>query len=95
MARHTRSDVHGMSKWRTPRCESASITRPVLLIHGTDDTVVAPEQSRAMYKALRELGKPVEFVTLSNEDHWLSRSETRLQMLQATVAFLLKQNPPD
>jgi hypothetical protein len=34
-------------------------------------------------------------VDLKSEDHWLSRSETRLQMLAATVAFLKANNPPD
>jgi dipeptidyl aminopeptidase/acylaminoacyl peptidase len=34
-------------------------------------------------------------VTLRREDHWLSRSETRLQMLQAVVKFLRTNNPPD
>jgi dipeptidyl aminopeptidase/acylaminoacyl peptidase len=48
-----------------------------------------------MAAAMRAAGKSVEFVTLSGEDHWLSKSETRLQMLQATVAFVEKNNPPD
>jgi len=68
---------------------------PVLLIHGRDDTVVPFEQSRVMADALRRARKDVEFVTLAHEDHWLSRSETRLQMLQASVAFLRAHNPPD
>jgi dipeptidyl aminopeptidase/acylaminoacyl peptidase len=34
-------------------------------------------------------------VTLQHEDHGLSRSETRLQMLQSLVAFLRAHNPPD
>lgn len=67
---------------------------PVLLIHGKDDTVVRYQQSSDMADALRRAGKPVEFVTLTAEDHWLSKSETRLQMLQATVDFVMKHNPP-
>jgi dipeptidyl aminopeptidase/acylaminoacyl peptidase len=34
-------------------------------------------------------------VTLKHEDHWLSTGATRLQMLQATVAFLKTNNPPN
>jgi dipeptidyl aminopeptidase/acylaminoacyl peptidase len=67
----------------------------VLLIHGKDDTVVPYDQSDVMVSALKRAGKSVEFVTLKNEDHWLSRSATRLQMLEATVAFLRANNPPD
>lgn len=68
---------------------------PVLLIHGKDDTVVPFEQSSVMADALQQAKKDVEFVTLQHEDHWLSRSETRLQMLQTSVAFLRAHNPPN
>jgi dipeptidyl aminopeptidase/acylaminoacyl peptidase len=70
-----------------------SADAPILLIHGKDDTVVDFDQSVAMAKALEKAGKPVEFVTLEGEDHWLSRSETRNAMLQAAVAFVEKHNP--
>ncbi|HSY09248.1 MAG TPA: S9 family peptidase [Steroidobacteraceae bacterium] len=72
-----------------------AVNVPVLLIHGRDDTVVSFEQSRVMADALQRAKKDVEFVTLAHEDHWLSRSETRLQMLKASVAFLRAHNPPD
>ncbi|MBQ1542447.1 peptidase S9 [Caulobacter sp. CCUG 60055] len=68
---------------------------PVLLIHGKDDTVVPYVQSEIMAKAMTKAGKPVEFVTLEGEDHWLSKGVTRLQMLKATVAFLERNNPPN
>ena len=73
----------------------AAVTVPVLLIHGRDDTVVPFEQSDVMLSALKRAGKPVTLVTMKHEDHWLSRSETRLQMLQATVDFLKANNPPN
>jgi len=68
---------------------------PILLIHGKDDTVVPYVHSDSYAKALQRAGKPVEMVTLQGEDHWLTRGATRLQMLQATVAFLEKHNPPN
>jgi dipeptidyl aminopeptidase/acylaminoacyl peptidase len=68
---------------------------PILLIHGRDDTVVPLEQSQLMYDALKGARKDVQLVTLKGEDHWLSRSGTRLQMLQESVAFLHAHNPPD
>jgi dipeptidyl aminopeptidase/acylaminoacyl peptidase len=73
----------------------SAVNVPVLLIHGRDDTVVPFEQSSIMFDALRREKKDVELVTLQHEDHWLSRSETRLQMLQTSVAFLRAHNPPD
>ncbi|MDB6089586.1 MAG: prolyl oligopeptidase family protein [Gammaproteobacteria bacterium] len=71
------------------------ITAPILLIHGRDDTVVPFEQSALMADGLRRAHKSVEMVTLRAEDHWLSRSETRLQMLTACETFLKANNPPD
>jgi dipeptidyl aminopeptidase/acylaminoacyl peptidase len=50
-------------------------------IHGLDDQVVSFEQSQMMFDAMRGNKKTVELVTLKKEDRWLSRSETRLQML--------------
>jgi dipeptidyl aminopeptidase/acylaminoacyl peptidase len=73
----------------------AAVSVPVLLIHGRDDTVVPYEQSDVMLSALKRAGKPVTMVTMKHEDHWLSRGETRLQMLQATVDFLKTNNPPN
>ncbi len=73
----------------------AAVRAPILLIHGRDDTVVPYEQSQIMFDALRSEDKDAQLVTLKKEDHWLSSSDTRLQMLQATVAFLRAHNPPD
>jgi esterase/lipase len=73
----------------------SAVTVPILLIHGKDDTVVPFEQSQVMYDALRSAKKDVQLVTLKREDHWLSRSATRLQMLEASVAFLRAHNAPE
>lgn len=74
---------------------AATADAPILLIHGKDDTVVLYDQSVAMNRALLAAHKTVELVTLPNEDHWLSREATRLQMLKSAVAFVEKYNPPD
>ena len=80
---------------RSPMHHADAVRVPLLLIHGRDDMVVPYEQSRHMADALIRLGKPCELVDLKAEDHWLSRSATRLQMLEATVSFLKEHNPPD
>jgi len=71
------------------------LTVPMMLIHGRDDTTVPYDQSVDVAKAMKKAGRTVEFVTLDKEDHYLSRSATRLQMLQASMDFLKKYNPPD
>ena len=72
-----------------------AISVPVMLIHGRDDTVVKFDQSTIMYDAMKHAKKDVELVELKNEDHWLSRGDTRLQMLQSSIAFLRAHNPSD
>ena len=74
---------------------ASSADAPILLVHGKDDTIVPFGQSDAMNRALIAASKPVEFVVLPHEDHYLSREETRIQMLNAAVAFVEKYNPPD
>ena len=78
----------------SPAAHADRAAAPILIIHGRDDTVVPFEQSEIMAAALKRAGKPVELVTLHGEDHWLSRGETRLQMLKAVIDFLQKNNPP-
>jgi len=45
-------------------------------------------------QVLRAAGKPVELVTLPDEDHWLTNGATRRQALAAVAAFLENNNPP-
>ncbi len=78
----------------SPVEHAAEVDIPILLIHGKDDTVVPLAQSKVMADALKKAGKPVELLVLKGEDHWLSRGDTRLEMLTAVVAFLEKNNPP-
>jgi dipeptidyl aminopeptidase/acylaminoacyl peptidase len=79
---------------RSPARLADRADAPILLIHGRDDSVVPIEQSRIMEAALRRANKPVEFVELAGEDHWLSRGDTRTRMLTEMVRFLEANNPP-
>lgn len=77
----------------SPARQGGRADAPVLLIHGKDDTEVPPEQSRFMQRALEAAGKPVRYVELPGEDHWLSGEDTRLAMLKAAIAFVEQHNP--
>lgn len=79
----------------SPAKLAAKADIPVLLIHGKDDTIVPYVQSKLMFEALTKAGKPVQFVTLDGEDHWLSRGASRQRMLAETAAFVEKHNPPN
>jgi len=73
---------------RSPVNAVASIKAPVLIVYGSGDGVVANSQSEAMVQKLREAGKSVDVVTLNGEDHWLSRSDGRIELLRGLEDFL-------
>ena len=77
----------------SPALLVSKATAPILLVHGDQDTVVAPQQSQVMANALKAAGKPVDYVVLAGENHYMTRSATRTQMLQALEAFLAKHLP--
>lgn len=77
----------------SPRQNAARADAPILLIHGRDDTVVPYRHSQVMADALKDAGKPHKLVQLREEDHWLSRSPSRKQMLEEAVAFVQEHNP--
>lgn len=72
----------------SPVNSAADVEAPVLLLHAINDTVVPIAQSEEMAKALAALGKPVTFIKLDGEDHWLSNAPTRLEVLEDTDHFL-------
>ncbi|WP_133244964.1 alpha/beta hydrolase family protein [Caulobacter radicis] len=53
----------------SPSERAAEIKAPVLLIHGTEDTIVTPKQSKIMAKALKAAGKPCEHVEMKGVGH--------------------------
>ena len=72
----------------SPAFHADAFQVPVLLIHGRDDTVVEPNQSRIMNKALKKAKKDVKLVEIKGADHWMSKRETRIETLQLLAAFI-------
>jgi dipeptidyl aminopeptidase/acylaminoacyl peptidase len=58
-----------MLRAASPARLAARFAAPVLLIHGTEDQIVSPKQSRIMLEALRSAGKRVERVELKGRGH--------------------------
>jgi pimeloyl-ACP methyl ester carboxylesterase len=79
---------------KSPARAAAAVRAPILLMHGVDDTVVPIAQSQLMDRALKSNGKTSVFVKLPNEDHWLSRAETRVRVLKELEAFLAANLKP-
>lgn len=90
--------------WRTQRDQMIAISPlrnidntdiPLLLIHGVEDDIVPVEQAEIMYDAVREAGKPVEYVAIEGDGHNLLFQRTRQITLEAATEFLMEHNPPD
>lgn len=61
---------HVPDAWRqSPLSGSAHASTPFLLLQGEDDKTDPLGQSQEMYRALRQMGVPVELVTYPREDH--------------------------
>lgn len=74
----------------SPARRAAEITAPVLLIHGTEDTIVDPRQSRLMAKALKDAGKTCEHLEIKGEGHRNWSDETWKTILTQMTGFVGK-----
>jgi dipeptidyl aminopeptidase/acylaminoacyl peptidase len=83
------------AKWEdiSPARQAAKAYCPILLLHGTDDTVVPIEQSQEMARALKAAGKEVTFTTYNGQTHWELDEAARIAMMQAAMDFIQKHNP--
>ncbi len=86
------ADRGKLEAW-SPARHVTDIRAPILLIHGDKDTVVLPSQSQLMADRLKGAGKPYELVVLAGENHYLTKSATRTQTLEALETFLAKNLP--
>ncbi len=77
----------------SPARQASKAYCPILIIHGTDDTVVSIDQSHRMVNALKSAGKDVQFITYKGQTHWEDIASSRLQMIQESMDFIQKHNP--
>ena len=77
----------------SPSRQAARAGGPVLLIASAGGTEAAPyDQTVAMHDALQKAGRPVDLITIDNDDD-LSSSAARIQALEAIEAFLARNLP--
>ena len=72
----------------SPARHVASVTIPVLMIHGDMDYQVRVDHSRDMAKALKRAKKSYKFVEIEEADHQMSRESDRLTLLTELENFL-------
>lgn len=66
---------------------------PTLIVYSKDDTVVDKRQSIRMHNELKKAKKQTSIKVLKGEDHWLSTTPMRIELLKAMDAFLDQHNP--
>ena len=74
----------------SPALHADKFKAPVLLIHGASDLIVPIRQSEMMNDALRNAGKPVQYIRIEGDDHSLVEDASRRQALTALGEFLAK-----
>jgi dipeptidyl aminopeptidase/acylaminoacyl peptidase len=75
-----RSPVHAVDR----------IARPVLLVHGLEDTVVPPSQAQVMAEALARRGVRHVFLTFPGEGHGFRRPESIRRALEVELSFYVE-----
>lgn len=73
------------------------INTPLLLLHGTVDTNVPIGESIQLYNALKILGRPVEFITVDGENHFISDYDKRVLWQNSIMAWFARwlQDSPE
>jgi dipeptidyl aminopeptidase/acylaminoacyl peptidase len=77
----------------SPSHNAEKIQIPILLVHSALDSVVSADQSTRFRDRLTMLRKPVTYVELTEDDHWLSYAPTRIKTLEAMETFLAQHLP--
>lgn len=73
---------------KSPLLKADRVTKPVLIMHGVNDPRVKLEQSELMVTALKQAGKPVDYVTFKGDGHGNQKWTNNLTMYRKTEDFL-------
>ncbi len=74
----------------SPMTRIERITRPLLIVHCTEDPRVPMEQGEQVYSALRGHDRPVEILRIENEGHGFSRKAAKTRAFEAIAGFLAR-----
>lgn len=72
---------------RSPVHFAHRIEAPVLLLQGSEDRVVPPEQAELMVQALRARRRPYAYLLFLGEGHGFRRAETLQRCFEAELSF--------
>jgi dipeptidyl aminopeptidase/acylaminoacyl peptidase len=74
------------------------INKPLLLLHGSEDTNVPLGESLQLWAGLKILGKPVEMIQVEGENHWVLEYSKRIEWHNTIMAWFdkwLRENGHD
>lgn len=75
---------------QSPLFHADKITTPLLLLHGAVDTNVPPGESTQLFTALKLLGREVEYIQVSDQNHWIMRYNKRKLWTRTIMAWFDK-----
>lgn len=75
---------------QSPLFSADKVKTPILLCHGLSDTNVPVGESIQMFAALKILGKPVELLTFTGEDHGIANYARRKQWMKSHLAWFAR-----
>jgi dipeptidyl aminopeptidase/acylaminoacyl peptidase len=75
---------------RSPLFKADQIKCPLLVVHGANDPRVKKTESDQIVAALRDKGKPVEYIVAPDEGHGFRSADNRMALAVAMEKFLAK-----
>ena len=72
---------------RSPIHHVDRLRRPLIVLQGSEDAIVPPNQSEAIVEALRSRGVPVAYLVFDGEQHGFRRAENIRRALDAELSF--------
>lgn len=72
---------------RSPIHHLEGFKAPLILLQGLDDPIVPPNQSEAIFAALKRNGVPTAYLAYNGESHGFRKAETLISALEAERYF--------
>jgi len=72
---------------RSPIHHLQGFSAPLILLQGLDDPVVPPNQSEAIFEALKSRGIATAYIAFEGESHGFRKAENRIRALEAELYF--------
>jgi len=77
---------------RSSRSRTSGARAPLLILQGTDDDGVLPAQGEALYDAMRQAARTVEYVAYTGEGHGFRQLGSQRDLYERVLAFLEAHN---